>query len=142
MALKGPLWLLGKGLEDERSRNELCHLSARLLDLGLLKTDSTRGHVFQATGAVQQFLGRYPCHLQTISNASPIEPYKLQGEELEDWKAFFSRSDGQYGREQFGYDFDTLRSYLTPKYGGTRKGGGGGNNEFEICLRLAAAHLS
>ena len=39
MALKGPLWLLGRALVEERNRTPLGHLSARALDLGLRKTD-------------------------------------------------------------------------------------------------------
>jgi len=42
----------------------------------------------------------------------------------------------------FTYNYDTLRGYLTPKYGGTRQGGGGGDNEFEIVLRLMADFMS
>ena len=139
MALKGPLWLLGRALEEERNRSILCHLSARALDLGLRKTDSTRGHVFQAAGAVQNFLEAHPEHVATIDAASPVEPYKLAGDVLDDWKAFLAGCAGTYGRGQFGYNYDTLKGYLTRKYGGTRRGGGGGNNEFEICMRLGAA---
>ena len=100
MALKGSLWLLGRALEEERNRSILCHLSARALDLGLRKTDSTRGHVFQAAGAVQNFLEAHPEHVATIDAASPVEPYKLAGDVLDDWKAFLAGCAGTYGRGQ------------------------------------------
>lgn len=112
-----------------------------MLDLGLRKTDATRGHVFQAAGAVQQFLIAHPNHVATIAAASQIEPYKAKGVVLNDWLQFMAAQSGAYGRSQFGYNYNTLKGYLTNKYGGTRKGGGGGDNEFEICMRLIAAFL-
>ena len=141
MALRGPLWLLGRALEEERNRSTLGHLSARALDLGLRRTDLTRGHVFQAIGAVQRFLEAHPEHVPTINAASPVEPYRPAGQVIEDWKAFLAGHAGSFGRRTFGYNYDTLKGYLTPKYGGRRRGGGGGNNEFEICLRLISAFI-
>lgn len=141
MALKGPLWLLGRALVEERNRTPLGHLSARALDLGLRKTDSTRGHLFQAAGAAQKFLEAHPAHVSTIQAASPLDPYKPTGQMLADWKSFLARHGGPHGQGKFGYNYDTLKGYLTPKYGGTRTGGGGGDNEFEICLRLCAAFV-
>lgn len=142
MALKGPLWLLGRGLVEERNRTPLGHLSARALDLGLRKTDSTRGHMFQAAGAVQMFLEAHSGHVAIIHAASPLEPYKPTGQMLNDWKNFLRGHNGVYGQRKFGYNYDTLKGYLTPKYGGVRIGGGGGDNEFEICLRLSATFMS
>lgn len=139
MALKGPLWLLARALVEERNRTTLGYLSARSLDLGLRKTDSTRGHLFQATGAAQKFLEAYPRHVATILATSPLQPYKPTGQVLADWMSFIAAHHGTYGRGKFGYNYDTLKRYLTTKYGGTRTGGGGGDNEFEICLRLCAA---
>ena len=78
----------------------------------------------------------------TIDAASPVEPYKPAGDVLDDWKAFLARHVGTYGRAQFGYNYDTLKAYFTQKYGGTCRGGGGGNNEFEICMRLGAAFVA
>jgi hypothetical protein len=138
MALKGPLSLLGRALVEERGNTQLGYLSARALDLGVRKTDSTRGHLFQAVGAVQRFLEAYPQHVATIKAASPLDPYKPAGQVLADWNTFIGANAGAYGNVKFGYNYDTLKGYLTPKYGGTRLGGGGGDNEFEICLRLGA----
>jgi len=108
----------------------------------LRKRDSTRGHLFQAAGAVQKFLEAHPEHVATIQAASPLEPYKPAGQVLADWSAFIDEQEGAYGHGRFGYNYDTLKGYLTTKYGGMRTGGGGGDNEFEICLRLGAAFLS
>ena len=142
MALKGPLWLLGKALMEERNRTPLSHLSSKALDLGLRKTDSTRGHMFQAIGAVQKFLEANPQHQTTIIAAPPLEPYKPDGQILNNWIEFIQRHERPYGQGKFGYNYDTLRGYLTPKYGGNRTGGGGGDNEFEISLRLCASFMS
>lgn len=142
MALRGPLWLLGCALVEERNRTPLGYLSGKALDLGLRKKDSTRGHLFQAAGAIQGFLEAHPEHVPTIRAASPLEPYKPAGQVLNDWKLFLAGRAGVYGHGKFGYNYDTLKGYLTPKYGGTRAGGGGGDNELEICLRLGAAFVT
>jgi hypothetical protein len=140
MALRYPLWFLGECLDEERGRTQLGHLASRALDLGLKRTDSTRGHVFQALGAAQGFFDEYPKHKLTISRASPSEPYKPKGPVLSDWKRFLTTKKGEYGQARLGfqYNYNTLKGYLTPQYGGHRTGGGGGDNEFEIVLRLLA----
>jgi hypothetical protein len=142
MALKAPLWMMGHCLEEERKYTRLSHLAARVLDLGLRGTDRARGHIFQSWGAVQRFLDEYPQHKSTIRSASPVEPFAPAGSMLTDWKTFLAQQpDATYGQPRFGYSWTTLRGYLTPKYGGTRTGGGGGDNEFEIVLRIAAEFL-
>jgi hypothetical protein len=141
MAVKGPLWFLSRALDQERSRTHLSFLSSRALDLGLKKTDATRGHLFQAVGAVQKFLDQYPNHLTTIKSTSPLDPYKPSGQVLKDWRNFIAGSNGSYERASFGYNYGTLKGYLTAKYGGNRTGGGGGDNELEIAFRLVAEFL-
>lgn len=142
MALKGPLWLMAKCLEEERKRSAITFLSSRALDLGIRKSESTRGHVFQACGAVQKFLIEHPRYKSTIRSSTPFEPYKLHGNLLRNWLEFLPNNHGNYGRATFGYNFDVLRRYLTPKYGGSRTGGGGGDNEFEIVFRLTAEFIN
>ena len=71
MGLKSPLWLLAQALIEERKSGRLARLSAKALDLGLLKAESTRGHLFQAAGAVQRFLAEYPKHRALIAKSSP-----------------------------------------------------------------------
>lgn len=60
---------------------------------------------------------------------------------LKDWLNFLASKQGQskYGRKEFQYNWDSLRTYLTPKYGGVHKGGGGGNDKLDLVLRLVAA---
>lgn len=138
MAIKGPLWFLAQALNEERARTPLAYLAGRALDLGLKKTDATRGHLFQAIGATQRFFQQHPHHLAGIKAASPVQPLKPAGAVLSDWKKFIAANNGTYEKPSFGYNYTTLKGYLTPKYGGRRAGGGGGDNEFEICLRLLA----
>lgn len=140
MALKGPLWLLGKCLEEERKRTKLKALASRVLDLGLLRSESTRGHVLQASGAVQKFLISHRHHIRTIKASSARRPFKPTGQILDDWKSFLRKNSGSYGRADFRYNYTTLKGYLTPKYAGKRVGGGGGNNEFELAMRLIAEY--
>ena len=141
MALKGPLWLLGKAIVEERNNTPLGHLSSRALDLGLRKTHKTRGHMFQAIDGVQNFLSDHPQHKAIVREANPLDPYKPSGQMLVDWIAFLQKHEGLYGHQRFNYNYDILRRYLTPKYGGNREGGGGGDNEFEIALRLCASFM-
>lgn len=141
MPIKGPLWLLGESLKQERSKGKMRALSAQALNLGLLKKDATRGHLFQASGAVQKFLQKYPHHVVTIKASSHTKHYKPKGQMLKDWKKFFGAKTGAYEHPRNGYNFSTLRGLLTKKYGGTRTGGGGADNEFEIALRLFAEFL-
>jgi hypothetical protein len=138
MALRGWRWFLGECLKKERRRGPHHRLASRALDLGLLGADNTTGHIQQSCGAVQNFLIRYPGHRRTIRRASPSRPFKPRGAVLQDWQRFLSGKSGTYGRTTFGYDYVTLKGYLTRKYGGRRRGGGGGDNEFEIVLRLMA----
>jgi hypothetical protein len=70
-----------------------------------------------------------------------VEPYKPKGQFLKDWREFIGKRRAQYGRKSFGYNYDTLKGYLTRKYGGRRRGGGGGDNEFEIVIRLLAEFM-
>jgi hypothetical protein len=141
MALKSPTWFLARAYREERDRTRLCHLSARALRLGLAGVDNTRGHVKQPVGAVQRFFELYPAHLATVKAAPELDPYKPVGPLLNDWIAYLGANTGRLGRRDYGYNYDTLRRLLTAKYGGTRTGGGGGDNEFEIVMRLVAAFM-
>ena len=139
MGLKGDIHYLGRCLTEERRKGKLARLAGSALDLGLRRVDRTRGHMMQAFGAAQMFLAKYPEHAERIRAASPNVPYRLSGVVLNDWLDFFDQKTGAYGQPEFGYNWDTLRGYLTPGYGGDRVRGGGGDNEFEIALRLVAA---
>ncbi len=139
MALKSKEWFFKHCYAERQAVTRLAHLSHDILEKGMGQKDATRGHVTQAVGAVQLFLAKFPKHREAIKAAEPTEPYdiKQNPQMLSDWLDWFS-SQGQstYGRADFGYNLDVLRGLLTPALGGTRKGGGGGNDEFKRVLRL------
>jgi hypothetical protein len=138
MALKGHLWFLGRCLDEERARTPESLIASRLLDLGLKRAESTRSHVFQAVGALQNFYSDHPAIAADARIAPPYEPYALDPAECQVWCQWFGAKTGPYGQARFGYNYDTLRGYLTPHYCGDRTGGGGGNNEFELVARMLA----
>ena len=141
MVLKSPTWFLARAYREERDRTRLCHLSAQALRLGLVGVDNTRGHIKHPVGAIQRFFELHPAHLATVKAAPELDPYKPVGPLLNDWIAYLGANTGRLGRREYGYSYDTLRRLLTAKYGGTRTGGGGGDNEFEIVMRLIAAFM-
>lgn len=144
MALKGHRWFLGRCLREERGRTILAHLAGKALDLGLLGRDSTQGHILQACGSTQSFLIANPQYKRQIRQSSPIRPYRMTGHMYRDWLSFFSTKQGTYGRGIFNYSWDVQRNTLTPYYTqgpGIPSGGGAGDNEFEIVLRLVAEFM-
>jgi hypothetical protein len=111
---------------------------------GIGQEDQTRGHVTQAIGATQGFLKQFPDHIQTIKDSDPTKPFDIRNydEILQDWLVWFaSQHRTTYGAGAFGYNYVTLRGYLTPSLGGRRRGGGGGNDEFKRVIRLIAEFL-
>ena len=141
MALRGRQWFQGECYEQVKNAGPLAKLANRAMELGPSNTDNTTGHILQAIGAVQKFFEIFPEHLKTVQKGHTQLPYALQGKILGDWLTFFSEQKGTYGRQDFGYNWDTLRNILTRKYGGRTTGGGGGDNEFEIVFRLVAGFL-
>jgi len=141
MALKGHLWFLGRCLDEERARTSESLIATRLLDLGLKRSESTRGHVFQAVGALQNFYSDHSGIAADARTAPAYEPYAFDANELGAWCDWFNARSGTYGQSRFGYNYDTLCGYLTPHYCGTRTGGGGGNNEFELVARMLAKFI-
>ena len=137
MGLRSREWFFGRCYKEVKKVGALAYLANKALDLGFGK-ENTQGHILQACGAAQKFFQQYPRHKTTISQDSPLHPYALQGQMLRDWLSFFISKTGPYGRRGFGYNWDSLRTYLTTQYGGRTVGGGGGDNEFEIVLRLIA----
>jgi len=140
MGLKSREWFFGRCYKEVRKIGTLAYLSNKALELGFGK-ENTQGHILQACGAVQIFFQQYPHHKKTISQAPPLDPFALKEQMLKDWLTFFDSKAGKYGQRKFGYNWDALRTYLTTKYGGRTTGGGGGDNEFEIVLRLLADFL-
>ncbi len=141
MALKSREWFLGQCYEEVRRVGRLAFLANRALELGLSNKDNTVGHVLQACGAAQKFFDQYPPHKSIVRGASPGEPYRPVGTVLRHWRGFFRTKTRSYGRANWGYNWDVLHSILTVKYGGLTRGGGGGDNEFEIVLRLMAEFM-
>lgn len=139
MGLKSREWFFGECYKQVRRKTKLNTLADKALQLGF-KKEKTGGHILQACGAAQLFLQKHPEHKPAIRNSSPRRAYKLRGQALEDWLAFFESKDHKrtYGQKAFQYNWDSLRTYLTPKYGGNHRGGGGGNDKLEIVLRLMA----
>jgi hypothetical protein len=144
MALKSKEWFYKRCLENVRDRTRFAYLCWDILDKGIGQRDSTRGHVTQAIGATQGFLTAYPQHRATISAADATRPFDIVNarEVLDDWRRWFgSRTQRTYGNRSFGYNYRTLRGYLTRNLGGTLQGGGGGNDEFKRVLRLMAEFM-
>ena len=141
MALKSRNWFFGKCLSEERNRTKLSYLSAKALNLGLCGKENTQGHVLQACGATQIFLSDFSNHKRNIRRTSPTEPFKLRNNVRRDWLQFLSRKNDYYGKRTFNYNWDTLKSCLTRKYGGNCTGGGGADNELEIVMRLMAEFM-
>lgn len=138
MGLKSREWFFGECYKQVRRRTTLAPLSDKALQLGF-KREMTGGHILQACGAVQIFLARYPQHIPAIRR-SPAKAYRLRGQILDDWLTLLGKKEAQtnYGKRTFQYDWGSLRTYLTEKYGGKHRGGGGGNDKIEIVIRLMA----
>lgn len=140
MGLKSREWFFGECYKRFKNNSPLKNLADSALELGF-KREMTGGHILQACGAAQAFLAKYPHHKQAIQKAPPGTRYRLTGQILKDWLKFFASKQAQatYGRKEFQYNWSSLRTYLTPKYGGIHIGGGGGNDKLERVLRLVAA---
>jgi hypothetical protein len=138
MGLKSKEWFYKHCLREAKGYTAFAHLSWDLLEKGIGQKDSTRGHVTQAIGAVQQFLDDHAQHVQIIKDSSSTEPFDLRSHKKmhSDWCSWLAARSGTYGRPAFGYDFDTLKNYLTPNLGGARTGGGGGDDELKRVFRL------
>jgi hypothetical protein len=140
MALKSKEWFYKQCLREVKRHDRLCHLCWDILEKGIGQTDSTRGHVTQAVGVSQEFLAAHPNLVATIQAADPTRPFDVSASTqvrnaLRTWLA---GRQGTFGRQAFGYSYDTFKNIVTPGLGGTRHGGGGGDDEFKRVLRLMA----
>ena len=144
MPLKSKEWFYKQCLSEVEEFSRLSHMCWSVLKKGIGQEDQTRGHVTQAIGATQGFLERFPDHKQAIRDADPTKPFDIRDHDeiLQDWVVWFgAQRRTTYGPRSFGYNYDTLRGYLTPFLGGQRRGGGGGNDEFKRVLRLMAEFM-
>lgn len=139
MGLKSKEWFYKQCLLEVDKRRPLHALSWNILMKGIAQQDKTRGHVNQAIGAAQKFFASFPNYRRQIAKSPPVR-YELAEDDkmLEDWLEWFSNYSGPYDRTNFGYDFNTLWTYLTSQFGGKPKRGGGGDDEFQKVLRLVA----
>jgi len=138
MALKSKEWFYKQCLQEVKRHGRLSHLCWDILDKGIGQSDSTRGHVTQAIGVAQRFLGANPALVPIVRASDPTRPFDVSGNSrvrraLHGWIA---TQEGTFGKGSFGYSYDTFKNIVTPALGGTRHGGGGGDDEFKRVLRL------
>ena len=100
------------------------------------------GHLKQGFYGCQRFLQEYPQHTAYVASTPPAEPFDLRGTPLgDDWSKFVA-AFGSEADDLYGYDLSTLRSYLTPDFGGYRSGGGGGDYPFKLVWPLVARMIA
>jgi hypothetical protein len=146
MGLKSKEWFYKHCLLEVDQQTPFEDLCWDILLKGIAQVHSTRGHATHAIGASQRFFESFPHHRVTIGLA-PIAPFEISNHPpiLADWLGWLAPRSGIFSR-RFGYDYDTLRTYLTPPLGGVpyqpgQAQGGRGDNEFKIVLRLMAVFL-
>ena len=93
--------------------------------------NNNTGKVKQAFFGVQRFLQEYPRHRAFVRDL-PIDEWFDVAESplMADWQRFLDDFQAEANRA-YGYSIPTLRGYLTPASGGTRTGGGGGDNQLK-----------
>lgn len=142
--LRSKEWFYGKCVEIVRDTQDLKGIAWRALELGVEGVDGTRGHMNHSIGVAQSFLKDRPNILDELNELQleAIDMALADNEDLRlefvDWIGNKAGAFGQVGAHIFGYNFDTFKSVATPRLGGHRADGGGGNNEFHIALRLVA----
>ena len=96
-----------------------------------LDRNNNTGKVKQAFFGVQRFLQVYPEHRSRVSSLPDDDWFDVSRDPMyEDWSRFLQ----EYGSETnqaFVYSLPTLIRYLTLTSGGSRTGGGGGDNELK-----------
>jgi hypothetical protein len=142
VALKSKEWFYKQCLAEVEKFTPFMHLSWQALRKGVGQSQGTRGHMTQAIGAVQEFFDTSPTHIASIEVADRTSPFELtaigNAKMLKDWKTWLRGRSGPYGKRAFGYNYDTLKGIVTPSLGGSRTGGGGGDDELKTALRLVA----
>lgn len=143
MALKSKEWFYKECLAEVGKHGPQGHLCWDILEKGIGQSNGTRGHVTQAIGVSQKFLQQFPQHKATIQGADPTKPFDIaQNPDVQiDLQTWIVGQGGVFGRADYGYDFDTFKTNTTPTLGGSRKGGGGADDEFKRVLRIVAEIL-
>lgn len=145
MGLRGKEWFFKMCMKQTKEQSPIASLCQDLLDKGVGQKDRARGHVIQAIGATQKFfdseVGRPFVELiRELDETSPCDVDAVEGL-IDAWLIWFADQSGPYGREAFGYNFDTLKTYLPERLGGRVRTGGGGFDEFKRVLRVMAGVL-
>ncbi len=140
MALKSKEWFYKKCLQEIEEHGRFSHMCWDILKKGIGQSDSTRGHVNQAIGVCQKFLGAHRKLSETIQAADPTRPFNISGNPVvrNAFRTWLATRNGRFGRKSFGYDFNTFKNIVTVSLGGKTQGGGGANDEFKRVLRLMA----
>lgn len=141
MPLKSKEWFYKQCLKEVKDYTPLAHLSWNILEKGVGQKDKARGHVTQAIGVCQEFLAAYPDLPARIETADPTVPFDPASDRdiRRSFTQWIAGQAGPFGRRSFGYSYDTFKNIVTRSLGGTRTGGGGGDDEFKRVLRLMAA---
>ncbi len=123
-------------------RSGSCELAKDVLRIATNQDgNNNTGKVKQAFFGVQRFLQEYPQHRSTVAALSVREWFEVtQSGMAADWLRFLN-DFGQEASLEYGYSLATLRGYLPVAYGGTLRGGGGGNNELKRVWPLAGRAL-
>ena len=93
--------------------------------------NNNTGKVRQAFFGVQHFLQEYPPHRDYVASLPEDEWFDVSANSMfEDWSRFL-RDNATEVNPGYEYSIPTLIRYLTPTSGGSRTGGGGGDNELK-----------
>lgn len=96
-----------------------------------LDRNNNTGKVKQAFFGVQRFLQEYPRHRRFVEALDDRAWFDVRESPLfDDWGRFLN-DFAEESNVPHRYSIRTLRSYLTESSGGTRTGGGGGDNELK-----------
>lgn len=108
-----------------------------------LDGNNRTGHLKQAYYAVQRFLQEYPQHVNRLKGASLDVAFDPDSVAVvgKDWREFLQEFESD-SNDAFGYDVQILLGYLTPAFGGRRKGGGGGDYPFKLVWPILARMMA
>ncbi len=96
-----------------------------------LDRNNNTGKVKQAFFGIQRFLQEYPVHRNRVATLADDEWFDVSKDSMfEDWSRFLVDYSSEVN-PSYGYSIPTLVRYLTPTSGGSRVGGGGGDNELK-----------
>ena len=96
-----------------------------------LDHNNNTGKVRQAFFGIQRFLQEYPVHRDYVAGLPDDEWFDVSANSmLQDWRNFLRDYNAEVNPD-YRYSIPTLIRYLTPNSGGTRTGGGGGDNELK-----------